>query len=205
MYLSRIKLNTTNRNTYKFFASLEVAHAAVEAMFSFGDQSRKLWRLDYLNGQAYILILSASIPNMESFIEQFGYYGDAGETREYTKLLDILQTGQKYRFRLTANPVKSIKQEGQARGKVVGHITVEQQEGWLLAKSSKNGFKVVDFRLVQRDIKRFRRKNRGVTLAVAEYEGVLQITDLEAFKSMLVNGLGRGKAYGCGLLTLARL
>lgn len=45
----------------------------------------------------------------------------------------------------------------------------------------------------------------GVTLAVAEYEGVLQITDLEAFKSMLVNGLGRGKAYGCGLLTLARL
>ena len=35
------------------------------------------------------------------------------------------------------------------------------------------------------------------------FEGVLTVTDADAFRNALVNGIGREKAYGMGLLTIA--
>ena len=34
------------------------------------------------------------------------------------------------------------------------------------------------------------------------YEGVLTVTDEELFKAALVQGIGREKAYGLGMLTI---
>ena len=42
-------------------------------------------------------------------------------------------------------------------------------------------------------------------LREATYEGVLTVTDVDKFKELLCNGIGRGKAYGMGLLTVMRL
>ena len=36
------------------------------------------------------------------------------------------------------------------------------------------------------------------------YEGLLTVTDVQAFREALTNGIGRGKAYGMGLLTVMR-
>lgn len=49
------------------------------------------------------------------------------------------------------------------------------------------------------------RKNgkRPVTLLAVTYEGILQVTDPEAFREMLWSGhWPRGKAYGLGLMTI---
>ena len=46
-------------------------------------------------------------------------------------------------------------------------------------------------------------RNYDPLLAVT-YEGVLQVTDPEAFRNLLCQGIGRGKAYGLGLLTVMR-
>ncbi len=43
----------------------------------------------------------------------------------------------------------------------------------------------------------------AVTLTTVTYDGILQITDADAFRRALTNGIGHAKAYGCGLLTLA--
>ncbi|MBW4552089.1 MAG: type I-E CRISPR-associated protein Cas6/Cse3/CasE [Aphanocapsa sp. GSE-SYN-MK-11-07L] len=37
------------------------------------------------------------------------------------------------------------------------------------------------------------------------YQGILQITDLTQFRATLQQGIGRGRSYGCGLLSIARL
>jgi len=34
--------------------------------------------------------------------------------------------------------------------------------------------------------------------------GRLEVDDVELFRHALLNGMGRAKAYGCGLMTLAR-
>ncbi|MFC9797677.1 type I-E CRISPR-associated protein Cas6/Cse3/CasE [Streptomyces sp. NPDC057695] len=42
-----------------------------------------------------------------------------------------------------------------------------------------------------------------VTIATATYEGSLRVTDPVILARTLITGIGRSKAYGCGLLTLA--
>ena len=53
------------------------------------------------------------------------------------------------------------------------------------------------------------RPNEGghdrVTINRTVYEGVLHVTDAEVLRRVLVTGIGRSKAYGCGLMTLARV
>ena len=39
----------------------------------------------------------------------------------------------------------------------------------------------------------------------AQFDGALRITDVELFRKSLLSGMGRGKAYGMGLLTLVPL
>ncbi|BAV87872.1 hypothetical protein RA11412_1573 [Rothia aeria] len=56
----------------------------------------------------------------------------------------------------------------------------------------------------------FSRRDTGghvgrVTLRKAQFDGALRITNVEQFREALVNGMGRGKAYGMGLMTLAPL
>jgi CRISPR system Cascade subunit CasE len=205
MYLSRVKINTSIRNTLKFLSSPQVVHAVVEASFADSDQTRKLWRIDYYRGHSYMLLFSQNKPDFADFIKQFGYPDMSGEVRDYQKVLDILQNGQQYRFRLCANPVYSIKQGESQRGKIVPHITISQQEGWLQRKSEGAGFTLNEFAIKQRGIKKFTRQHKYVTLSTATYEGVLKIKDAEAFRATLIQGIGRAKSYGCGLLTLAKL
>jgi CRISPR system Cascade subunit CasE len=44
-----------------------------------------------------------------------------------------------------------------------------------------------------------------VTIAKATFDGKMVVTDPKALKSAMTMGIGPGKAYGCGLLTLAAL
>lgn len=205
MYLSRVRINKEIRTSMKFLGSLQVMHAAVEGCFAAGDTSRKLWRLDYFHGQPYILVFSQEKPDFAHLAEQFGYAGDVGEIRDCQNLFQMLANGQRYRFRLCGNPVHSIKEGNRERGKVVPHVTVPQQEDWFRAKSETAGFLPESFAVVRRDIKKFTRKGKLVTLHTAVFEGILQITDAESFRRTLCAGIGRAKSYGCGLLTLGRV
>ena len=47
-----------------------------------------------------------------------------------------------------------------------------------------------------------KRGTRPVSLLAVTYEGVLQVTDADLFRQTLTRGIGRGKAYGQGLLTV---
>ena len=65
--------------------------------------------------------------------------------------------------------------------------------------------------VVRRERPVFRRRNPDrdrrdrVTINRTVYEGVARVTDPDALRRALVAGIGRSKAYGCGLMTLARV
>ena len=42
-----------------------------------------------------------------------------------------------------------------------------------------------------------------VTLATAQYDGILEVTDADAFRHVLGFGMGRARGFGCGLMTIA--
>ncbi|MDE6091484.1 MAG: type I-E CRISPR-associated protein Cas6/Cse3/CasE, partial [Ruminococcus sp.] len=170
---------------------------------------RNLWRIDCLGDQLYLLLLSDCEPKLSSFCSQFGQGKFSFETKSYDGLLDRIKTGDKWQFRLTANPTKSVSnQKNGKRGKVVAHITTDFQKKWLVEKSEKNGFSVTEnsFDVVQSRWVRFYKKgNKVISLISVTYEGMLEITNVDLFKNALTNGIGRGKAYGMGLLTVMKV
>ena len=86
------------------------------------------------------------------------------------------------------------------------YLEVEQEE-WLLEQAEKHGFAIPEgaFRVTRKQTYHFAKEGRRpVTLLAVTYEGILQVTDPEAFREMLCQGIGRGKAYGLGLMTILR-
>jgi len=47
-------------------------------------------------------------------------------------------------------------------------------------------------------------KGKKAGFSSIDFTGELQITDIEKFQHTLFNGLGRSKAFGCGLLMVKR-
>ena len=76
-----------------------------------------------------------------------------------------------------------------------------------MERAAKHGFALREekFTVTRVQWQRFaKRGTRPVTLLAVTYEGVLQVTDAERFRAMLCQGMGRGKAYGLGLMTVMR-
>ena len=207
MYLSRAELDPTRRETMVALVSPQKFHGAVESAFS-GERRRRLWRLDQLGGKLYLLLLSEDVPDLAALCEQFGT-GAAPETRPYEPLLDRVTAGSCWQFRLTANPTRSKKDPADlmARGTLKPCYLEVEQEEWLQAQAAKHGFAVSEgsFVVTRKQTYHFKKNGtRPVTLLAVTYEGVLQVTDPEAFKALLCEGVGRGKAYGLGLMTIIR-
>ena len=210
MLISRIELDLKKHQTRRAIAVPQVLHAIVESCFQEkADKDRKLWRLDRLQGRLYMLLLSPEKPDFTEFARQLCSEDVKGETKDYTPLLSSIQTGVRLRFRLRANPTHSVVTEKGTRGKVYPHVTVEQKRDWLMKKSQTCGFKLDEllFDVVETDHLRFWRNStvRPVEIGVAVFEGELEITEQGMFVQALTQGIGRAKAYGCGLLTVAGL
>ena len=215
MYLTRMELDTEKRATRKLLCSRSKIHGMVESAFS-GGRERRLWRLDTLGGGLYLLILSEEKPQLALAVLTYGVPEAGFVTKSYDTLLERITAQSRWHFRLVANSTlsKSRASTGK-RGQVCGCVGVGQQEDWLRKRAEAHGFQVgeEDFRVVGNDWHTFYKQEtrerekaeKRVLLREATYEGVLTVTDVDKFKELLCNGLGRGKAYGMGLLTVMRL
>ena len=108
MYLTRMELDMRRKKTMLAFANRRLFHGAVEAAFE-GERKRRLWRIDRLGNACYLLIVSEDKPNLQFAFEQFGPYQKEPywETKFYDILLDRIENGSRWQFRLTANPTIS--------------------------------------------------------------------------------------------------
>lgn len=218
MYLSRVEIDLNNRQKIKELTHLGAYHNWVEQ--SFPDEIaehtrlRHLWRIDRLAGKSYLLVLSQEAPDLELL----GAYGveKTAMTKPYDPFLEQIKEGEIMQFRLTANPVRAISQPGRKQPRMVPHITVEQQRKWLTDRAEGLGFEIVktvsadsmdsegteNFDIVSRDWPILRRGHRTLRLSRVTYEGLLRVNDLDQFKQTLMNGVGREKAFGMGLMTV---
>lgn len=211
MYLSRVKLDLYKKNTQYALVTPSKLHGAVENCFpkkeNRNDCLRKLWRIDKLYGDIYLLILSSEKPDLNEIVNEFGNINTGYEIKEYDKLLDRIENDSEWHFRLVANPTRSIKKEN-GRGKIVAHNTPEVQIKWLINQSIKSGFKINEntVGIISSKWLIFKKKDdKKVRILAVTYEGTLKITDNVLFKNILVNGIGREKAYGMGMLTIMKI
>ena len=204
MYMTRMRLNTEKYKTRMAFVNRNWFHGAIENALEQSDD-RKLWRLDQLNGEYYLMIVSKDIPDLSSATVEFGYPEDPSswETLEYDHLLSRIEKGSKWRFKLTANPI--IK-DGHT---VYAHAGVNNQTKWLMDRTEKNGFSIDEdtLKVYNSHWVSFRKRKengRRVTILSVTFEGIMEVEDPELVRNMLVSGLGKGKAYGQGMMTIMR-
>lgn len=253
MFLSRFRVNTARPGARRLLSSPQSMHAAVMSSFPHilpsdspaAEEPRVLWRLDQrARAEVLLYIVSPARPDLTHLVEQAGWPAVAGpenpgwQTRPYAPLLDRLNTGDHWAFRLTANPVHTVRRkEGEPR-KLTAHLTPVHQMGWLLdeERQKRLGFRVCEkpadrrllphgtthqkrphpgdrYELVIRDTRSLSfsksrssgggHRDKPVTVVTVTFEGRLEVTDPDALRRALTQGIGRARAYGCGLLTLA--
>lgn len=209
MILTRTHLNVRRQGAQKLLGSPQAMHAALLSGFPPGHEAgRVLWRVDAIDPlRPTLYVLSAERPDLAHVEEQAGWPSHPTTvSAPYGPFLDNLRTGQRWSFRLTANPTHRATVKGAKR--VLAHVTVQQQEAWLLDRAPLLG---IDFgsepsgsvRVTDRRVLDFRRGDHRVTLGIATFDGVLRVSDPDLLRVALSDGIGRGKAYGCGLMTLA--
>ena len=225
MFLTKIDLVPERRLARKYLGSPQAMHAVVMSATGghVGDgPGRVLWRVD--RGMTTALyILSPVEPDCSQLVTEVGAAGTQARTLDYSPFLASLDAGQLWAFRLAANPSYSASRGPGVRGQRYGHVTVEQQRQWLIDRLPRFGFELmpVDHAdgegtdeavlVAYRERPVFNRRRPGgegydrVTINRTVYEGVLRVTDPEPLRRALIAGIGRSKAYGCGLMTLARV
>lgn len=91
----------------------------------------------------------------------------------------------------------------------MAHVTVAHQEQWLAERAAANGFSLEagEYRVTKSQIYKFQKhgRSRPVTLLSVTFDGILTVADPEKFRGALLSGIGRGKAYGNGLLTVVKV
>lgn len=232
MYLTRFRFNTARTGARRLLTSPQVLHAAVMQSFANtpslpdGTNPRVLWRLDRnASNQVLLYIVSPDQPDLTHIVEQAGWPTTGSwETFAYAPFLDKLKAGDVWTFRLTANPVHSIRTKEGEPTKRTAHITAHHQLGWLMKQQERAGFSICEqpkelprpkpddeYQVAVRDRRSLDFGKKGSThngkgnvqILTVTYEGRLRIDDVDKVRAVLTTGLGKAKAYGCGLMTLA--
>ena len=110
----------------------------------------------------------------------------------------------RYGFEVTLNPSKRNKQTG----KVEAIRKREEIALWAIERASKSwGFAITPEHLqVQiNPVLQFDKHGQTVTHSSAHLKGELQVTDRNQFINSFLNGIGRGKTFGFGLLQIVPL
>jgi len=215
MYMTRV--------TLKLEPHPSKTHGILSTVFP-GKRSNQvnetLWRLDASGQNKALIIVSTKKPDWQLITEKTRVYkSDAQNDVEcerdkclvYEPFLTQIKNGQAWSFRLCANPVEHRYIAGK-RGKVYACRSKTEQFEWLRRQAEKSGFLVEECSIIGDTWISFDKPARDsatgfnrVRIRAVTFAGVLTVTNADAFRRALTQGIGRGKAYGCGLLTVAKV
>jgi len=207
MYLSRLILNARSRAVQRDLARPGEMHKTVLRAFPNNlaeDAERVLYRLDQLlqTQQLCLLVQSQAAPDWKQLDP--GYLqAELPDNPAVKEVALHLQAGQCLAFRLRANPTKRLSAGKGKIGKRIGLYKLEEQIHWLQRKSEQHGFVVHSTMPTQQQRIDQQGADRDLKFFSVQFDGVLQVTDPVAFLAAIQAGIGSGKAFGFGLLSVA--
>ena len=105
-----------------------------------------------------------------------------------------------YRFNVVINPTK----RDPSSGNLIPICGRSEISDWFCDKSAKTwGFLVNEINVGETNVLKFNGKNnRKIVIFQASLSGSLTVIDQSSFIKAFSNGIGRGHAFGCGLLQI---
>ena len=191
------------------------------------EKSPFFYRVENLHDNRYKKILVQSIiepkPCIEgqeaTFLEENLYLA---QTKNFEKSLADLQSGQKLQFFVRAYPSKRLKKEGKSTNR--GNVRVPLRKDlknkltkdqvmleWLKKVMEKENCLSVKYcQIIDSFPLRFRKNKNGQhyygTIYNASFKGYLIVNKPKQFiENIMLRGIGPGKAFGCGMLSIAKV
>lgn len=211
MFLSKALLNLSSEDVRTDLDNCQKMHCRLMSLFGRcpnGQPARDFFEVLYrlentITGEKYILIQSRDLPDWTSLPN--GYLGQSnGTANPLTKVTpeDHFKNGMTLRFKLQANPTR----RDIITKKWINYKTLEECLSWLLKKGEDHGFKVLENTVAidRTTVSGEKCGEQKMFFNSAVFEGVLHITDAIVFKKAYIEGVGKGRAYGHGLISVAR-
>ena len=202
MYLIKVEVELNLRKDSGLLTDCQQMHRFITGFFGTDRQSGQiLYRTNLVQNRLCIYLYSQApaehIPNNCEL-----------QQRDITSWLDGMEAGQLWSFDLIAAPTKTVGAEGKKNSqRRILRLPRERQE-WLERKAEQNGFAILQAQeLEQLHICGRHKADKGGVMYhdAYHYQGILQITDGEAFRRAMQTGIGSGKAYGFGMMMVKRL
>lgn len=228
LYLTQLTIDGRSREARRDLSDCHALHERVLHAFpdvpeiaAARDHFGVLYRVDPLDSGARILVQSRERPDWSRL--PAGYLnGPPPAPKRIDSAYAQISVGQELAFRLLANPTRRISacntiEDARWHGKRVEIRREEDQLAWLQRKGLAAGFalltvrassaepaEVADVRAVE-GARHVTGKKGGHDLRFGSvlFEGWLRVTDDDAFRRALEAGIGSGKAFGFGLLSVA--
>lgn len=210
MYLSQLILNERQSLVHRELGNAHKFHQRIMQAFPDEDSRenpREDWHIlfrhepdsDHEPNSDVVLVQSEIEPDWSKLPDR---YLRNSATKQVNFTVDRLSTQRIFQFRLRANPSKRDK----ATGKTLGFYHRKDQLAWLERQGDRCGFRLLNADVISSpNVFGFKKKGTPpIRITTALFQGVLEVTAPELFLSTVQQGLGRGKSYGCGLLSLAR-
>jgi len=206
MYLTKLVLDLRSSQARRDLSDAYEMHRTLARAFVFDDKtkpSRFLWRQDVAGNNwatPTLLIQSMAAANWMTIRDLPSYLKQEPQTKEFD-FSELIERDRRYRFRLAANPTVT------KNGKRIGIGGEENQIAWLGRQGERHGFHLEHALVTDSGILSSSRKRDvpSITIGRVSYEGVLRAMQTTALIDAAVGGIGPAKAFGCGLLSLARL
>ena len=116
------------------------------------------------------------------------------------KKVPSVEAQREYRFTLTAWP--TVKNNGKARSIGVAGDKDSLRRRWLMNRAAVCGFEIMGKPFMATCNRVIEKPAGKFSINVTTYEGLLRVTDRGRFQQILSEGIGQGRAYGCGLLVI---
>jgi CRISPR system Cascade subunit CasE len=206
MYLSKLVLNERDRKVRSDLSNAHNLHRSLMQAFPdrYQEKPRADWNILFRQELDSDVILVQSDAALEPDWTQLPHgYLVNHVIKSFNLQASQLKPGQIFQFRLKANPSKRDKQSG----KLIGMFHRPDQEAWLARKGTQSGFAIETVDVIPTP-NLYGTKAKGtspIKIFTVLYQGTLQVSDPTLFFDAIRQGIGRGRSYGCGLLSIAKL
>lgn len=208
------KFNMHRRSSIMDVDDMDALHSIVYNAFPNVDEQRPLFRVDRNDdGTSFLYIVSKDVPDMSEFVENYGWerssYDKQITSKSYDKILDSIKTGDKFQFRIKLATMIHSRDKNTGKLKLIPLLTDDNKIKYLKEKLGESAF----INGVQREDSSYENvmilnqgsefiKNKHHSVNYALFQGTLTIGNADIFRNILINGIGRDKAFGFGLITI---
>ncbi|MEW2164662.1 type I-E CRISPR-associated protein Cas6/Cse3/CasE [Streptomyces sp. NPDC007084] len=156
----------------------------------------------------HLLMQSTHEPDLSRLPVNYG----TSISRPLDALLDALRPGLTIRYRCVANAVRRPGHTTRAHYNLPAVVPLHgaAADAWWERQAESAGLALHTVESTPLDAAGGRHGGRGTTTtpgvvrhARTRFDGIAAITDPHLLRQKVTGGIGRGKAYGCGLLTIA--